>query len=330
MNETISKIVATLFADIIETEETRALQQEINQNCQERYRDLVAGGLGEDDAIHAVVESLSGMEEALKDYPRRQAEQHMSGFDSFVCDSGDVKQIDVFTKAGNVRVEPSHDGQIHVLCEDEEGSLKVDQKDGVLTIQPDTDWGGDTISGTARRIWSQALSLIGGQPGILLQLPQSSQVELHITSTSGDLTVDGLALSGLVIRTTSGDAQCRCMEVSGGVRVDSTSGDLSFEGDCSRMEAVTISGDIRLDGAILDSWLKSTSGDINVCLPRMDSLNLLGKTVSGDARVSLPEGMAAEVICHTVSGDVRQYVSSQPGSPCRVELGSVSGDLMVR
>lgn len=330
MNETISKIVATLFADIIETEETRALEQEINQNCQERYRDLVAGGLAEDDAIHAVVESLSGMEEALKDYPRRQAEQHMSGFDSFVCDSGDVKQIEVFTKAGNIRVEPSPDGQIHALCQDEEGSLKVDQKDGVMTIQPDTDWGTDTISSTARRIWSQALSLIGGQPSMLIQLPQSSGIALHLTTTSGDLSVDGLSLSGLMIRTTSGDAQCRCMQVSGSVRMDSTSGDLTFEGGCSRMEAVSISGDIRLEGAILDSWLKSTSGDIDVRLPRLDSLNLLGKTVSGDARVSLPEGMVAEVLCHTVSGDVRQYVSSQPGSSCRVELSTVSGDLAIR
>lgn len=92
----------------------------------------------------------------------------------------------------------------------------------------------------------------------------------------------------------------------------------------------TISGDIRLDGAISDSWLKSTSGDIDARLPRMDSLNLLGKTVSGDVQVSLPEGMVAEVICHTVSGDARQMVGNQPGSACRVELGSVSGDLMVR
>lgn len=330
MNETISKIVATLFADIVETEETNALQQEINQNCQERYRDLVAGGLGEDDAIHAVVESLSGMEEALKDYPHRQAEQHMSGFDSFVCGSEGVRQMAVSTKSGSIRVEPSHDGQIHVLCEDGEGYLKADQQNGVLTIQPDTDWSADTISSTARHIWSQALSLIGGQPDILLQLPQSSGVELRIATTSGDMSVDGLSLSALVIRTTSGDAQCRCMEVSGGVRMDSTSGDLTFEGGCSRMEAVTISGDIRVDGAVPDIGLKTTSGDLDVHLPRMDSLNLLGKTVSGDARVSLPEGMVAEVICHTVSGDVRQMVGNQPGSACRVELGSVSGDLMVR
>lgn len=330
MNETISKIVATLFADIIETEESRALEQEINQNCQERYRDLLAGGLGEDDAIHAVVESLNGMEEALKDYPRRQAEQHMSGFDSFVCDSEGVQQVQVSGRVGNVRVEPSPDGQIHALCEAEGGSLKVDRKDGVMTIQPDTDWGSDTISGTARRIWGQALSLIGGQPDILLQLPQSSGIELHITTTSGDLSVDGLSLSGLMIRTTSGDAQCRCLQVSGGVRMDSTSGDLNFEGGCSRMEAVSISGDIRLDGAVSDGWLKNTSGDIDVRLPRLDSLSLIAKTVSSDVHVSLPEGMAAEVLCHAVSGDVRQYVSSQPGSPCRVELSTVSGDLMIR
>lgn len=330
MNETISKIVATLFADIIETEETRALQQEINQNCQERYRDLVAGGLAGDDAIHAVVESLSGMEEALKDYPRRQEEQHMSGFDSFVCNGEGVQQVRVSNRAGNVRVEPSPDGQIHALCEGAEGSLKADQKGGVLTIQPDTDWGSDTISGTARHIWSQALSLLGGQPGILLQLPQSSGLELRLTTTSGNLSVEGLHLSGLMLRTTSGDAYCRCMEVSGSVRLDSTSGDLDFRGRSPRLEAVSISGDIRMDGAGPDISLKSTSGDIEVDAPELDSLSLLGKSISGDVRVSLPEGMAAEIACHTVSGDVCQCVCNQPGSPCRVELSTVSGDLMVR
>lgn len=37
MNDTITKIVALLFEDLEETEETAALHDEILQNCQERY-----------------------------------------------------------------------------------------------------------------------------------------------------------------------------------------------------------------------------------------------------------------------------------------------------
>ena len=42
MNDTITKIVALLFEDLEETDETVALHDEILQNCQERYADLTA------------------------------------------------------------------------------------------------------------------------------------------------------------------------------------------------------------------------------------------------------------------------------------------------
>ena len=49
MNDTITKIVALLFEDLEETDETVALHDEILQNCQERYADLTAGGMTADD-----------------------------------------------------------------------------------------------------------------------------------------------------------------------------------------------------------------------------------------------------------------------------------------
>ena len=73
MNDTITKIVALLFEDLEETEETAALHDEILQNCQERYADLTAGGMTADEATKAVIDSLNGMQEMLADYPRKNA-----------------------------------------------------------------------------------------------------------------------------------------------------------------------------------------------------------------------------------------------------------------
>ena len=71
MNDTINKIVALLFEDLEETDETAALHDEILQNCQERYADLTAGGMTADEATKAVIDSLNGMQEMLADYPRK-------------------------------------------------------------------------------------------------------------------------------------------------------------------------------------------------------------------------------------------------------------------
>ena len=67
MNATVSRIVELLFEDVQMTEETEAIHDEVMNNCQERYASLVAEGYSEDDAIGAVVESLKGMDEVLKD-----------------------------------------------------------------------------------------------------------------------------------------------------------------------------------------------------------------------------------------------------------------------
>ena len=73
MNATVERIVNLLFEDLQESEEVIALREEVMNNCQERYRDLRAQGLGEDDAIGQVVESLKGMEEMLASYPKKKA-----------------------------------------------------------------------------------------------------------------------------------------------------------------------------------------------------------------------------------------------------------------
>lgn len=291
MNDTIAKIVNMLFADIMETEETRALWEELNQNCQERYQDLIQNGLSEDDAIHAVLESLSGMEDALKDYPRKSSQTSQMMGSSHCVFSGEFPQtVDIRAKSSDVRLCRSPDGQLHVDSDDEDAPLNVTLKNGCLTVQPASlsRQGGSLME----RLFSGELFLLGGVPSILfIQLPADCQPQVQATTFSGDI---------------------------------------SFQGDCQTLNTSSISGDLRTEARCPDQTCKSTSGDIAAVLPRLDALCLNAKSTSGNVRVSLPEGMAADAHCSTISGDVRCQVPLQPGSPYQLEMSSITGDLVLR
>ena len=48
MNATVQRIVELLFEDLEMSAEVQAIKDEVMNNCQERYEDLLAQGLSED------------------------------------------------------------------------------------------------------------------------------------------------------------------------------------------------------------------------------------------------------------------------------------------
>ena len=72
MNQTVKRIVDILFQDTVENDETRALHEELMNNCQEHYEDLIARGLSEDEAVGEVVDSLKGMKDVIAQYPKKE------------------------------------------------------------------------------------------------------------------------------------------------------------------------------------------------------------------------------------------------------------------
>ena len=114
MNPTIEKIISMLFEDIIETEETHALHDEILNNCQERYQDMIARGVSEDEAIHAVMESLTGMDEVLAQYPRKTHEDEEGSSFCFDPARSPVRLVDIHLVSEDVSLSPSADGLVHI------------------------------------------------------------------------------------------------------------------------------------------------------------------------------------------------------------------------
>ena len=135
MNQTVKRIVDILFQDTVENEETKALHEELMNNCQEHYQDLVNRGLSEDEAVREVVESLKGMKDVIAQYPKKGMaygsvkQEEQTGTWRFAG----ADTLTVETQNQDIFVGPSADGDIHVYCDDPEG-LKVENTGSAVRV----------------------------------------------------------------------------------------------------------------------------------------------------------------------------------------------------
>jgi len=349
MNETISKIVDLLFEDIEPTEEVVTLHDEVMNNCQERFSDLVESGLSADDATQAVVESLKGMEEMLAEYPRKgtqrdpeTAEQTTFTFDPALSP---IRTIHALHLGGcDLCIRPSQDALIHVICAGDEQPVRARLQDDVLLIEPEAarrefhydnqygrrhvkaDFSFDLsdVSGFLGKLARKLAVSFGGNE-IELFIPRNLLPHIKIDSASGDIRIEDVQADGVHIGTASGDIRLTDLGTQGRLQLTSASGDIRLVRiSAETLSASTTSGDLSADDVALqaDGRISTTSGDIR-WLGQADKLEV--NTLSGD--LDSIEGAIGELRFKTASGDACVAADS-----ClRLLSGrSASGDLRVR
>lgn len=337
MNATIRKIVDLLFEDLVENEETSAIREEILQNCQERYQDLREAGISEDDAIHAVIESLSGMEEMLSEYPRKvdgpvnvpepPATENIEAFDeeearAWSCDpvQSPIHEIRLeHMGSADVIVCASQDHLIRVECSEPELTLMTGIENGVLTIalseQPqeqvkgeikfsledgfDLSSLGKMFEKLAKRFVS-AVNTIDAE--ITLEIPAAIYPDVRVSTTSGNVSVEPMTLERMQITTASGDVEMDALT-------------------CRSLTITTASGHLALDNLDVKEnlLLTSVSGDMEMDTSRADTVKI--HTTSGDI-VTHKCSIASSASIKTTSGDA-EWMNDVP----ELNVVSVSGDL---
>ena len=303
MNATVARIVEIMFQDTEMNEEVQALKDEVMNNCQERYNDMIARGLSEDEATAAVVDSLKGMEEVISQYPRKKAEE--DDFDEDELDDDDdedededtevdhtfdpesIRMIRVNLISDDVTVESSFDDRIHV-CYDREDlpNLEVRREGNVLVVERSEgsgnrhihmDFNGkgmkwdsfsDMFKDIGRMISGSGIGFTIGR--VTISLPKGHALAFEGHTTSGDMEISSLTAE-VNANTVSGDLTVQPEEaVPMLVSLKSTSGDLNLEAP---------------DGATVTAQLKSISGDVhNRCRDEGPGslIRVTAQTVSGD------------------------------------------------
>lgn len=317
MNDTVARIVEIMFQDVEENEEVAAIRDEVMNNCQERYQDLVSSGVGEDDAVAAVIESLKGMEDVLAPYKKRvhhrpdelddldDLEDEESGEKHATFDANLVSKIDAALVNEDIRIEPSDDDFYHVIWDADENPLvNVELHNDLLRI--------------TRR------------PGDAIKMNKAGEVEYHHKDATSEF-----------VRTEKGKIEINMDSIDGMLKSIGTSLKNAFSnvrinvgfGDSEitirvpdkalpHVKLLTTSGDIRVeDVSLTDLDITSTSGDINVNLDTLPMERVDMRTTSGDMEIS---AFAERMNITSTSGDVEVE-----GRVNDLTVNTISGDIDV-
>jgi DUF4097 and DUF4098 domain-containing protein YvlB len=239
-------------------------------------------------------------------------------------DADGIAMVAVDDARGQVRLQPSSDGRIHIRAlkvvrsrslEDakriaRETLVEVDQSEGRLVIRvryPHLH--------VHLNLWENMSGELIPNDEVRLAIELPPALAAEVNSASADVTSDGVG-GNQRLRTASGDVTV--LGAAGPVAVSTASGDVSLQ-DLMAARVVTASGDIEVDGARGALDLESTSGDLTL-RGVADSLRV--RTVSGTVRVdAAPRG--ADI--NAMSGEVTLAAASG-----RVRARTVSGDLEVQ
>ena len=367
MNQTVKRIVDILFQDTVETEETRALHEELMNNCQEDYQDLVSRGLSEDEAVGEVVESLKGMKEVIAQYPKKAAapsdEDGTEACGNWTFSGTDCLKVE--TGDQDIYVGPSPDSDVHVYCDDPAG-LKTDVSGDTLTITgvkktekaasafEMKDGEEISLSGilnmVGKAIRTVTSSFTSG-PAIRVEVPDGRMKEIELDtrsgdiectcamalkmtarSTSGDITLEPVTertAEKLLVHTISGEAEVHGSAME--AEISSMSGDVTVDGVFEILKLQNTSGDVDFTGTAVKVTANTVSGDLNVSLENATVREIKAESVSGDVGINLPGGLrSVHAECSTLSGDCLSRVSDA-GSAAEVQIRakSVSGDVTV-
>ena len=347
MNDTVARIVEIMFQDVEQNEETAAIRDEVMNNCQERFADLVNSGVSEDDAIAAVIESLKGMDEILAPYkkqvqPVSDEEEALGGKQHVIFAAGMVHAIDLHLISEDVNIEASDDENYHVLWDTKENALlKVELRDGVIRVgrQPAEEirMEGKNVRFEAGNIsdfmksedgkieidmngFRQSMKSFGEK--IKLTFANGLNIDIGRSDDNITIQVPDNAVPHVKLLTASGDISVQDAELTE-LDVTTTSGDIDIDLDADqrleRLELRTTSGDVEADAYADLASISSTSGDVDV---NGQYRKLSISTISGDMDVRADiENMSFGAI----SGDVDLIFES---NMIRKVCGStISGDI---
>lgn len=354
MNATVARIVELLFEDAVMNDEVVAFKDEVMNNCQERYDDLRSCGMGEDEAIDAVVESLKGMEKVIAQYPHREVErpnqpdddgEDNQGENDLVFNPENIRHVKTLLTSENLNFEASSDGLIHVYYNKTKMPyLTIEKCDDTLSIKRDNDMAKEferafsVESGRAdinsfadfMKGMRKVLNRVQGACSfhsreITVALPDQYVTALGCCATSGDICVDGINANSLTLTSTSGSVEVLLEDgvQAERIQINTTSGDMTIHANVMAAELRAVSGDVEYEGNCPDLLVSTVSGDsrVNARLNRVKMVS-----VSGDMELYVKDDGLRTVDANTTSGDLDIRLPMELRGCVEVHMKSVSGD----
>ena len=323
MSDSVKKIMDRLFGEEETEESIRALREEIENNCEEHYDDLIRQGYGEQEAAEEIARSLQGMEEVVAEMRREAAAAKPARVETPEIQVRETEkpvekpavEADPFEKGEKDGEPVSRDGHL-VISASGLGLLKAQASSEDLVFRSSAD-------GWIHIIWDP-------ENGRKVNVYRTGSVlHLNVTVESDEETAKKAAPERNPFKDEHGNFTLNLQDLLSFVRKTVTTGIMKVVPAQIRVEipellfptldAATRSGEIQIHGLTLqEATLRSGSGDIGLAEGRVQGV-LNCATTSGDIRVSVPTGKS---VLSSISGDL-----SYTGDTREIRLQSTSGDI---
>lgn len=246
---------------------------------------------------------------------------------------------------GNIVVNGWSQNEVHVHVTSDERSVRMDASSARLDLEQTERGGDDDVRYDVSvpygvRVIARARS---GDVSV-----QGTHAEVEATSQSGDVRVADV-VGHLDVSTFSGDVSAD--RIHAVTRVNAINGDVTVRGLTGDAEITTVSGDVEIeDGVSRNLRLQSTSGDLSYA----GTIDTAGRydltTHSGDVELRIPRSTSAQLTVSTWSGDIDSSfpIVLQPGEhsigmssakhftfdighgDSRIDAETFSGDITIR
>lgn len=155
---------------------------------------------------------------------------------------------------------------------------------------------------------------------IIVYVPKDVLLNIEVKTTSGDIEMSSIKGNEVNLKSTSGDLKLGevntadlystsgeiILEKGNTIQVKTTSGDISLNRIETKLNAESVSGDIKINSLEIenDSKIKTTSGD--VLINEINNAYIETNTVSGDIAIENNNRYATNTLTiKTTSGDIR-------------------------
>jgi DUF4097 and DUF4098 domain-containing protein YvlB len=144
----------------------------------------------------------------------------------------------------------------------------------------------------------------------------------RLQAVSGDVRTEG-AGEDVECRTVSGDVLVNGSGKKGVITITTVSGDAVVERVAGELNANTVSGNVTLGaGETSRSRLRSTSGDLHMSGQLLPDARIDAETISGDVRLDLAGTVNGEFDVSTFNGEIRNCFGPKPTRTSEYAPGS--------
>ncbi|WP_331766777.1 DUF4097 family beta strand repeat-containing protein [Embleya sp. NBC_00896] len=235
-------------------------------------------------------------------------------------------------EAGNLRITASDRTDTVVEVRPSKASAAADVRAAEETL---VEYAEGRLSVKAPKSKTRSWLRRGASIEVTIDLPTDSRVE--VDAVAGDLRAEG-RLGESAFETVSGDIR---VDLSGGLRLKTVSGDVAVARSVGRTDVTTANGDVRIGEVEGAAVARTVSGDITVGTVtgdlRLDTTNgdisvdralagVSARTQCGDVRIG--EVVRGSVVLETASGDLE--VGIREGSAAWLDASSQHGDVRRR